>query len=107
MLLSSLLGLGIDYIFLFFAPNLWWLFIGRIISGIFGASFSPAMACIADVSKPDKRVQNFGIIGAAFGIGFVIGPAIGGLLGSFGGSSLPTGIGATIWPNMHDTPTAE
>jgi DHA1 family tetracycline resistance protein-like MFS transporter len=83
VLLSSLLGLGIDYIFLFFAPNLWWLFIGRIISGIFGASFSPAMACIADVSTPDKRVQNFGIIGAAFGIGFVIGPAIGGLLGSF------------------------
>jgi MFS transporter, DHA1 family, tetracycline resistance protein len=83
VLLVSLLGLGFDYIFLYFAPSLWWIFVGRIIAGIFGASFSPAMAVIADVSAPEKRVQNFGIIGAAFGIGFVIGPAIGGLLGSF------------------------
>jgi DHA1 family tetracycline resistance protein-like MFS transporter len=84
ILLFSLFGLGIDYIFLSFAPSIGWLFIGRIIAGIGGASFTTATAYIADISNDENRAQNFGMVGAAFGLGFVIGPAIGGLLGGFG-----------------------
>ena len=84
VLLFSLLGFGIDYLFLAFAPSMWWLFVGRIIAGITGASFTTAAAYIADISTPEKRAQNFGIIGAAFGLGFILGPVIGGLLGQFG-----------------------
>jgi len=84
VLLFSLLGFGIDYIFLALAPTIGWLFVGRIIAGITGASFTTASAYIADISAPDKRAQNFGMIGAAFGLGFIIGPLIGGLLGQFG-----------------------
>jgi MFS transporter, DHA1 family, tetracycline resistance protein len=84
VLLFSLFGFGIDYIFLALAPTIGWLFIGRIIAGITGASFTTASAYIADISEPDKRAQNFGMIGAAFGLGFIIGPLIGGLLGQFG-----------------------
>jgi len=84
VLLSSMLGFGIDYIFLALAPGYGWLFIGRIIAGFTGASFTTAAAYIADVSTPDTRAKNFGVIGAAFGLGFVIGPALGGLLASFG-----------------------
>jgi DHA1 family tetracycline resistance protein-like MFS transporter len=84
ILLFSLFGLGIDYIFLALAPSIAWLFIGRLIAGICGASFTTASAYIADVSSPEKRAQNFGLIGAAFGLGFIIGPVIGGLLGQFG-----------------------
>jgi DHA1 family tetracycline resistance protein-like MFS transporter len=84
VLLASLLGLGLDYIFLAFAPNIAWLFVGRIIAGISGASFTTAMAYIADVSEPEKRSQNFGLIGAAFGLGFIIGPVIGGISSQFG-----------------------
>jgi DHA1 family tetracycline resistance protein-like MFS transporter len=80
----SLLGFGIDYIFLSFAPSIGWLFVGRIIAGITGASFSTASAYIADISNNENRAQNFGMIGAAFGLGFIVGPVIGGLLGSFG-----------------------
>jgi MFS transporter, DHA1 family, tetracycline resistance protein len=84
ILLSSLLGFGIDYIFLALAPTYGWLFIGRIIAGITGASFTTAAAYIADVSTPETRAKNFGVIGAAFGLGFVIGPALGGLLAGLG-----------------------
>ena len=84
IILFSLLGLGIDYLFMAFAPNLTWLFVGRIVSGIMGASFTTASAYIADISTPEKRAQNFGLVGAAFGLGFIIGPVIGGLLGGFG-----------------------
>ena len=84
ILLISVLGMSLDYLVMYFAPDLWWLVIGRAVSGIFGASFTSASAYIADISAPDKRAQNFGMIGAAFGIGFVIGPAIGGLLSDFG-----------------------
>lgn len=84
VLLSSLLGFGIDYIFLALAPSYGWLFVGRIIAGITGASFTTATAYIADVSTPETRAKNFGLIGAAFGLGFVIGPALGGLLAGFG-----------------------
>lgn len=84
VLLTSLFGLGVDYLFLFFAPTLWWLFIGRIIAGICGASFSTAGAYIADVSPPEKRAQNFGMMGAAFGLGFIVGPLLGSVFSQFG-----------------------
>ena len=84
VLLSSLLGFGIDYIFLALAPSYEWLFVGRVIAGITGASFTTASAYIADVSTPDTRAKNFGLVGAAFGLGFVIGPALGGLLAGLG-----------------------
>lgn len=84
VLLLSLLGLGVDYIFLAVAPSIFWLFVGRMIAGISGASFTTASAYIADVSEPEKRAQNFGMIGVAFGIGFILGPLIGGIFGSFG-----------------------
>ena len=84
VLLFSLLGFSIDYLFLAFAPTIWWLFVGRVIAGITGASFTTAAAYIADISEPEKRAQNFGIIGAAFGLGFILGPVIGGVLGQFG-----------------------
>ena len=84
VLLFSLLGFGIDYIVLGFAPTLAWLFVGRLIAGITGASFTTAGAYIADVSPPEKRAQNFGLIGAAFGLGFIMGPVLGGFLGEYG-----------------------
>lgn len=84
VILISLIGLTTDYILTAFAPTLLWLFIGRIIAGIGGASFTTASAYIADISPPEKRAQNFGMIGAAFGVGFVIGPILGGFLGEFG-----------------------
>ena len=84
VLLSSMLGFGIDYIFLALAPTYGWLFLGRIIAGITGASFTTATAYIADVSTVETRAKNFGMIGAAFGLGFVIGPALGGLLAGLG-----------------------
>jgi DHA1 family tetracycline resistance protein-like MFS transporter len=84
VLLASLFGFGLDYIFLAFAPSMAWLFVGRVIAGIMGASFTTAAAYIADVSTPETRAQNFGIIGAAFGLGFIIGPLLGGFLVEYG-----------------------
>lgn len=84
VLLASLFGFGIDYLFLAFAPTLGWLFVGRTIAGIMGASFTSANAYIADISTPENRAQNFGMMGAAFGLGFIIGPVLGGVLGSYG-----------------------
>lgn len=81
VILLSNLGLGLDYVLMALAPSLGWLFVGRVISGITAASFSTAGAYIADVSPPGQRAAGFGLIGAAFGLGFVLGPAIGGLLG--------------------------
>ncbi len=83
VLLTSQIGAALDYVLLTFAPDLSWLFIGRVIGGITGASFSTAAAYVADVTPPDKRAQSFGLMGAAFGLGFIIGPALGGLLGDF------------------------
>lgn len=84
VILYSLFSLGVDFLIMGFAPTLPWLFVGRALAGIAGASFIPAYAYLADVSPPEKRAQNFGLVGAAFGIGFIIGPAIGGLLGGLG-----------------------
>ena len=84
ILLFSLLGFGLDYLLLAFAPSIGWLFVGRIIAGITGASMTTASAYIADISTPETRAQNFGMIGAAFGLGFIVGPMIGGLLGEMG-----------------------
>lgn len=84
VLLFSLFGFGIDYLFMSFAPTYAWLFVGRIISGITGASFTTASAYIADISSAESRAKNFGMIGAAFGLGFIIGPMIGGWLGQIG-----------------------
>lgn len=85
VLLLSLLGFGIDYIILALAPAYGWLFVGRIIAGITGASFTTATAYIADISTDETtRAKNFGLIGAAFGLGFVLGPALGGLLATWG-----------------------
>ncbi len=81
VILISCVGLGLDYVLMALAPNLAWLFVGRLLSGITAASFSTAGAYIADITPPEKRAASFGLIGAAWGLGFVIGPAAGGLLG--------------------------
>lgn len=83
VLLVSMTGLGLDYILVALAPDLTWLFIARIISGATAASFGTANAYIADITPPEKRPGAFGLMGAAFGIGFILGPAIGGYAGSF------------------------
>ena len=83
IVLLSNLGMGLDYILMALAPALSWLFIGRLISGITAASVATAGAYIADVSPPEQRAKNFGMLGAAFGIGFILGPAVGGILGSY------------------------
>lgn len=82
IIVLSNLGMGLDYLFMAIAPSLWWLFVGRLISGITAATFSTASAYVADVTPPEQRAAKFGILGAAFGLGFVIGPALGGMLGA-------------------------
>lgn len=84
VLLISLIAFSVDYLVLALAPTVAWLFVGRIVAGITGASVSTAMAYISDVSTPENKAKNFGLVGAAFGIGFIIGPVIGGLLGQYG-----------------------
>lgn len=84
VLLFAIFSLGVDYLIMGFAPTIGWLFLGRTLAGIAGASFTPAYAYVADITPPEKRAQHFGLMGAAFGIGFVLGPAIGGLLGGLG-----------------------
>lgn len=95
ILLFSLFGFGLDYLFVAFAPSIAWLFVGRIIAGITGASITTASAYMADISTPENRAQNFGMIGAAFGLGFIIGPLLGGLLGEHG-SRLPFFVAAGL-----------
>lgn len=82
VVLLSNFGLGLDYIVMALAPTVWWLFVGRVISGITSASFSTASAYVADVTPPDKRAGAFGMLSAAFGLGFVLGPALGGVFGA-------------------------
>ncbi|MGB8816601.1 MAG: TCR/Tet family MFS transporter [Rhizobiaceae bacterium] len=83
VILMSNFALGVDYIIMAFAPNLWVLFAGRVLSGIASATVSTAQAYIADITAPEKRAGAFGLLGAAFGIGFVLGPALGGILGHY------------------------
>ena len=84
VLLASLLAFGIDYLAMAFAPTIGWLFASRLVAGITGASFGTAYAYIADVSPPEKRATNFGVAGIGFGLGFIVGPALGGVLARFG-----------------------
>lgn len=83
ILIIALFGLGLDYIFHAFAPTIFWLFVGRVIAGICGASFTVANAYIADISRPEDKAKNFGMVGAAFGLGFIVGPVIGGLAAEY------------------------
>ena len=82
VLLLSILGLGLDYFLMALAPSLLWLFVGRLLSGMTAAGFATATAYIADVTPPEKRAGAFGMVGAAWGFGFIVGPAVGGLLGA-------------------------
>lgn len=84
VLLGSLLAFGLDYLIMGLAPSLAWLFVGRLVAGATGAAYATGFSYMADITPPEKRGQSFGLIGAAFGIGFVVGPAIGGLLGELG-----------------------
>ncbi len=95
VILISNFGLGLDYILMALAPNLWWLFVGRVISGICAASIGTAYAYIADVSEPEQRSARFGMLGVAFGAGFVFGPALGGLAGGID-PHLPFWIAAVL-----------
>jgi len=81
VILAALFGLGIDFLVQGFAPSISWLFVGRVIAGVMGASFTTANAYIADISTPETRARNFGFVGVMFGLGFIFGPALGGLLG--------------------------
>ena len=89
IMLLSLFGLAIDYFIMGFAPTVTFLFLGRIVAGAFGATFSTANAYIADISPPETRAQNFGLVGASFGIGFMLGPVVGGLIGNEFGPRAP------------------
>lgn len=100
VLLISIFGLGVDYLFMALAPTLAWLFLGRAINGITSASFSTAAAYVADITPPEDRAKNFGLMGAAFSIGFILGPVIGGKLAQYG-IRLPfyvsAGLALTNW----------
>lgn len=95
VLLLSVFGLAVDYLVMAYAPSIVWLLIGRLIAGICGASYTTANAYLADITEPDKRARVFGMMGAAFGLGFIVGPAIGGLLGEFG-SRVPFFVAAGV-----------
>lgn len=84
ILLLSVFGLGVDYLLTAFAPSMFWLFVGRTLAGLCGASYTTANAYLADITEPESRAKVFGYMGAAFGLGFIIGPAIGGILGEYG-----------------------
>lgn len=84
VLLASLAAFGLDYLVMAFAPTLGWLFAGRLIAGMTGAAYGTVNAYVADVTPPEERAQNFGLVGAVFGVGFILGPAIGGYLGAIG-----------------------
>jgi len=89
VLLIALLGLGLDYFIHAFSPTIAWLFFGRILAGMFGASHSVAFAYVADISSKENKARNFGFMGAAFGLGFMLGPGIGGIIGDYWGIKAP------------------
>jgi DHA1 family tetracycline resistance protein-like MFS transporter len=94
VLILSLAMLGVDYLITGFAPTIAWLFVGRVLSGVAGAAYPTANAYIADISPPEKRAANFGLVGAAFGVGFVLGPALGGFVGEHFGLRAPFFVAA-------------
>lgn len=96
VILASLFAFSIDFVIQGFAPSLWWFFVGRVLAGITGASFTSGMAYIADVSPPEKRAQNFGLVGAAFGMGFIIGPLLGGVVSYYYGVRAPFFVAAGL-----------
>lgn len=96
LILASNIGLGLNYLLMAWAPNLVWLFLGRAISGVTGASYSTASAYIADTTPADKRAGAFGILGAAFGVGFMVGPLLGGVLGEYFGPRAPFMVAAAF-----------
>ncbi len=96
VILAALFAFSIDFIIQGLAPSIGWFFLGRVLAGITGATFTAAGAYIADVSPPEKRAQNFGIIGAAFGMGFIIGPLLGGLVSHYGGLRAPFFVAAGL-----------
>jgi DHA1 family tetracycline resistance protein-like MFS transporter len=96
VLILSLVAIGIDYLLTGLAPTIAWLFVARFLSGMAGAAYPTANAYIADVSPPEKRAANFGLTGAAFGIGFVLGPGIGGVIGDAFGLRAPFFVSAAI-----------
>jgi DHA1 family tetracycline resistance protein-like MFS transporter len=96
VLILSLLMLGVDYLITGLAPTIVWLFAGRILSGMAGASYSTVNAYIADISPPEKRAANFGLVGAAFGLGFILGPALGGFVGEHFGLRAPFFVAAAL-----------
>jgi len=96
VILAALFAFAVDFVIQGLAPSIGWFFLGRILAGITGATFTAAGAYIADVSKPEERAQNFGIIGAAFGMGFIIGPLLGGLVSHYGGLRAPFFVAAGL-----------
>ncbi|MBV6441800.1 MAG: Tetracycline resistance protein, class C [Saprospiraceae bacterium] len=96
VILAALFAFSIDFVIQGLAPNIGWFFVGRVLAGLTGATFTAASAYIADISTPEKRAQNFGIIGAAFGMGFVIGPLLGGLVSHYGGLRAPFFVAAGL-----------
>lgn len=96
VILASLFAFGIDFMIQGFAPSIWWFFLGRVLGGITGASFTSGMAYIADISPIEKRAQNFGLIGMAFGLGFIIGPLIGGVVSFYFGIRAPFFVAAGL-----------
>jgi len=96
VLLISIFGLGVDFLFMAFAPNIWWLLIGRVINGLTAASFSTASAYVADITPGEDRARRFGLMGSAFSFGFLIGPVIGGPLGHYVGLRVPFMLAAGL-----------
>ena len=96
VILASLFAFGIDFLIAGWAPTIWWFFLGRVLAGMTGASFTSCSAYIADVSPPEKKAQNFGLIGAAFGMGFIIGPLIGGVVSAHFGLRAPFFVAAAL-----------
>jgi DHA1 family tetracycline resistance protein-like MFS transporter len=100
VLLVALFGFGVNYVVMGLAPSIAWLFVARIFSGVTGASITTANAYIADISTPKNRAQNFGLVGAMFGIGFIVGPALGGLLGALGPRAPFFAAAAVVFANF-------
>jgi MFS transporter, DHA1 family, tetracycline resistance protein len=96
VILASLFAFGVDFLICGFSLSIGWFFVGRLLAGLTGATFTTGMAYIADISPPDKRAQNFGLVGAAFGLGFVLGPLLGGVISNYYGIRTPFFVAAAL-----------